>query len=68
MNNKKIRTIVAIVALLPALFVGASGLFSLLLMFLFPSIMNLIAGVFWTSLAASYVFFAKDTYNLNKKK
>jgi hypothetical protein len=67
MKSKKIRTIIAIISFIPALIVGASGLFSAFLLFLFPSIMNFLAAIFWTSLAVSYFFFAKDTYHLNKK-
>lgn len=68
MNSKKFRTILCLIALVPALIVGGSGLLSAVLFLIFPSIMNLFTSVFWISLGLSYVLFALDTFKMNKKK
>ncbi|NBO99769.1 MAG: hypothetical protein EBU90_06535 [Proteobacteria bacterium] len=68
MKNKKLRLILSIIALMPASIVIVSGVLSFFLLFIFPTLVNLVASISWTSLGLVYVLFAIDTLKLYRKK
>lgn len=68
MDKKMFRMMLVFMALLPASVIIVSGFLSTFLVFIFPSLMNLAASVFWTSLGAVYILFTLDTIKMFKKK